>query len=93
MTETNKDYNGWTNYETWVTALWIEDGSYNYRCELCEAAKNQSDNPTSHLAETIKDWIEGLNPLADKAGLFSDLINAALNEVNWHEIAENFLSK
>jgi hypothetical protein len=39
------------------------------------------------------DWIEQLNPLADEANLFSDLINAALGEVNWYEIAETFLSE
>ena len=84
--ETNKDYNGWTNYETWVTALWIdnEQGSYNYRCELSEEAKKQSDHATSYDSETIKDWIEELNPLADKASLFTDLLNGALNEALSH---------
>jgi hypothetical protein len=47
----NNNYNGWTNYETWVTALWIDNdqNSYNYRNELAEQArkehKEQSDRP------------------------------------------------
>ena len=32
MTDENKGYNGWTNYETWNVALWIgnEQGFFAY---------------------------------------------------------------
>ena len=47
----------------------------------------------------LKNWIDEDNPLsgdnvrhsADTAGLYTDLLNAALSEVNWREIAENWL--
>ena len=46
----HQKYNGWNNYETWVTALWIDNdyGTYQHRCELVEQVKNEqeAENPT-----------------------------------------------
>jgi hypothetical protein len=94
----NDNYNGWTNYETWAAALWIDNdqSSYNYRNELAEQAKKNHRRKRDRincLATSLKDWIEELNPLIDQANLFCDLLNAALSEVDWHEIAENFLTE
>ncbi len=104
-------YNGWTNYETWNVALWLdnEQGSYNYwqdRASECydEAKETPSANArltgrepfstkeraTFALADALKDEIEEGNPLQD-AGMYSDLLGAAISEVNWHEIAGHYL--
>ena len=45
------------------------------------------------LADRLKEFVEEANPLADQATMFTDLLNAALSEVDWHEIAEAFLSE
>ena len=94
----NRKYNGWNNYETWLAALWIDNeySSYQYRCELVEQVKEEhgeKDDREYCLASTLKDWIEEQNPLADSASLFTDLLNSALSEVDWQEIAENFLAE
>src|SRR5207237_6827289 len=97
-----KGYNGWTNYETWNVALWIdnEQGSYNHRRELArEACVNaeagrsftRKESATQILAGLLKEWIEEGNPVAKQASVYADLVNAALSEVNWHELAENWL--
>lgn len=91
-------YNGWSNYETWVTALWIDNdyGTYQYRCELVEAVKQEhlEDSDRSYcLASGLQDWIESQNPLAENADLFADLLNSALSEIDWQEIAENYLAE
>jgi len=39
------------------------------------------------LSKAIKEEFEEANPCQD-ANVFSDLMNAALSEVNWYEIAE-----
>jgi hypothetical protein len=93
-----KKYNGWNNYETWVSALWIDNdySSYQYRCELLEQVKQEQVNEDERencLASNLKDWIESQNPLTDTASLFTDLLNSALSEVDWQEIAENFLTE
>lgn len=96
----DEKYNGWKNYETWAVALWIdnEQWSQEYARELAEQATTDSsisEGRTAEgvLADTIKQWVEGQNPLAETATLFSDLLNAALSEVDWYEIAEHYLTK
>jgi hypothetical protein len=46
--------------------------------------------PSNH-SRSLFCFIEVLNPLTDGASMFTDLLNAALSEVDWHEIAEAFL--
>jgi hypothetical protein len=47
---------------------------------------------TFNLADQIKEELENASPLPD-AGLFTDLLNAALWEVDWQEVAESFLEE
>lgn len=110
MTETGKTYNGWTNYETWDVALWIdnEQPSYTYwrdtarelMAEFQDGAANtkgDQDNAKESaarvLAERLKDEIEEGNPLSDSASMYSDILGAALQDVNWDEIATNWIDE
>ena len=98
-----KEYNGWTNYETWVVKLWMDndEGSYHYFAELAEEKYRDADeddawkgatkleSATSALGSAIEDWHEEMQPTV--TGVFADLINASMSEVNWHEIAASLL--
>ena len=81
-----KRYNGWANYETWNVALWIdnEEGSYHERKDLARHANSVGD-----LADRLKGWIEEMAPDLG-ATMYADLLNAALSEVDWYEIAEHW---
>ncbi len=95
-------YNGWTNYETWNVALWMDNdqGSQEYWLErakecLDDAETNSSftkeENAAFALEDALKDYFEEQNPIGTNSDMYADLLNAALREVNWYEIAENYI--
>ena len=98
-----KRYNGWINYETWCVNLWLgnDAGSDSYWREAAQecyanakAERNftRDERATLDLAQRLKDELDETNPLADEASMWSDLLGAALSEVNWYEIAEHFIA-
>lgn len=50
-----------------------------------------SETARFHLADRLKNEITEANPLGDQASTYSDLLGAALCEVNWDEIANAWL--
>ena len=103
MTTTAKQYNGWTNYETWVVKLWIDNdaGSYEYWREETRAAINEAEAGTVltkqeaaryDLAGRLQSSHEDSRPAeVCGASLWTDLLSAALSEVNWSEIAASLI--
>jgi hypothetical protein len=43
--------------------------------------------------EAFKDLIEDMNPLANTCTMFTDLLNAAISEIDWLEIVEHYLDE
>ena len=91
----NKEYNGYYNYETWLVSLHI-DNEQHYEREvqnLANTARNQYE-----LANSIKNFVEE-NMIKDENGkditncFLNDLINSALSEVNWQELAEGYVQE
>ena len=98
-------YNGWANYETWLTKLWMDNdqGSCEYweeaAQECCTAAIENADDPNDD--EDMR--LEAVRELADRlesehseavpetVGLFADLLNAAMGRVDWREIAHSLI--
>jgi len=85
-------YNGWSNYETWNVALWLsnEQGAYNlqreWAADAVETHDGDKDAAIDEVAQCVRDFIEeGVPNLG--ASTYSDLLGAALSEVNWYEIA------
>lgn len=97
-TKCDRTYNGWTNYETWVVNLWMdnEKGQQDYWIEEVQMALKQ-DNPVLHFADRLKDEHEAaVQQMLDdsvhyKQGPMADLLNGALSEVNWREIAQHWI--
>jgi hypothetical protein len=83
----NEGYNGWKNYETWLVGLWLDNDErlYHESQRIARRAKDRYE-----AGQEFKAWIEDMSPLADSADLFTDLINAALSEVDWYEVADHF---
>jgi hypothetical protein len=91
MTTNDQEYNGWKNYETWNVALWINNDQ-GLQETVRDMARECVDNEHANydLSHAIKDLIEEMNPLNDTADLFTDILNAALSEVDWDDLAESF---
>ncbi len=99
------DYNGWKNYETWNVKLWIdnEQGSSEYWAEQASEAwetgeykrayssQTRKESASCILADRLKDEFEEAQP--EVTGMWADLLNAAMSEVDWYEIAENMLEE
>lgn len=97
------EYNGWTNYETWVVKLWMDNDAANdsyYREQaqsVYDEAKatqtfSRADVATIAFADFIRvEHEERQSKLMPDAGVFTDLLNAAMTEVDWHEIAAHYI--
>jgi hypothetical protein len=101
-----ENYNGWTNYETWAVSHWIDDSQEACDYWKNQAAKQRKAAPACkqvlegtwtvedatkfNLADQLQEEFTDGSPLTT-ASLYSDLLNEALSEVNWHEIAEDYL--
>ena len=98
-------YNGWTNYETWLVNLWMDNDqiSQGYFAEMADEALDAA-TPTGSwtreesarfvLADKLKDHFENeYGGLVGPSGMWSDLLGAALSEVNWDEIASHLMDE
>lgn len=99
-------YNGWANYETWSVVLWLEDdeaSSRYWRQAAREAARDAVTDPAvvggwravgqaarHRLAERLHQSLAH-ELIAGVYDLTAELLGASLHEVDWGEVAENFL--
>ncbi len=93
--------NGWTNRETWIFNLWInnEEPIYKYFLELANACMDK-EYPTAMLASFMEEYIhnniEGLWMKVgheETYGLISDLFDSAIGRINFYEVAKNFMEE
>jgi hypothetical protein len=88
---TKKEYNGWTNYETWLMELWI---SIDYDREVCDMAENfRHDKQIYEFGDALKEYFETLSDVSEvfeKPGFVSDFLNGAMSEIDWYDIAQHY---
>lgn len=97
-----EEHNGWTNRETWATALHINNDqslyeiAQDYTREEIEGHDKGETINAYYLGQTLRGWIEDdlltLENISSNQGLFSMLSDiGSLYRVNWEEIAYTFL--
>lgn len=79
-------YNGWRNVETWAVALHVMNDEGLYRQSL-EAISDASDRPTA-LKDTLEDIVFALIANIPGRAFIADLLQSALDRVDWTEIVE-----
>lgn len=93
-----EEYNGWTNRETWATALHLNNDQGLYKTVQDWAVSNweeQEDEAeaVTVLAESIEDFVTELVE-TDWDGVKSMRYDiGSLWRVNWREIAQSFISE
>jgi hypothetical protein len=80
-------YNGWSNRETWLASLWLNNDQVSYDL-LLAACKRRGESFEK------ADWLERcmrtvLEELFAGSSLWNDLIGTAFNRINWLEVIEN----
>ena len=94
-----ENYNGWTNYETWCVRTWMDedDAGQQQRQDALNAIKNGEPTEITRacVAAALKQVFmdHSYNALTEDAltGVYGDLLEIALENVNWSEIAKNIL--
>lgn len=89
---TDRTYNGWTNWETWVTNLWINEGLVD-TFTLSEQARYCAEQDEESAAYECGKWLREMveETIGEQpAGLVADFVGGALAEVNWTEIAGHY---
>ena len=88
-----EQYNGYVNYQTWVTSLWLDNdqGSYSHWLGIAkELVEDDADTASWELGKLIKEYHEEFKP-TEVSGVYSDLLQHALDSVDWEEVAESFV--
>ena len=75
----DETYNGWTNYETWLAYTWLTNDDDGGEAARISARMDSPEMAVSSLARVMT-----RNNV--RAGLTIDLINAALDRVDWGSI-------
>ena len=104
--ENNEKYNGWTNKETWLICLWI-DNEQALQEKVLQLAADAKINPKKSevwtvaeaekftLEQSIDDFVDELiyNERESAGGLISDLLSCAISRINFLELAEHYLEE
>jgi len=74
-------YNGWTNKETWLVNLWLGDS-------LTMDQESGTEITASYIEQFVDDIIADSG--ARGSGFVGDMLNCALGEIDYQEIAEHY---
>ena len=82
---TNQTFNGWTNHATWLVNLWLGEYAYD-PSELSGLSRYDAVQELKHTVDNILE-----NESSSVTGLAADLINSALADVDWYELADHYI--
>ena len=77
-------YNGWSNKETWLVNLWLGEA---FTMDQESGAEITADYIEQMVEECVSEAVES------DCGFIVDLLNCALGEIDYHEIAKHFVEE
>jgi hypothetical protein len=75
-------YNGWTNKETWLVNLWLGDMLHADIDDRQEIDESYIESLVDEMASAALE--DGAN------GFITDILNCALGEINYQELASHY---
>jgi hypothetical protein len=76
-------YNGWKNKETWLVNLWLGD-------ELAMMQEDGYSIGPDAIEELVREYIGGFDGKSVENGFLIDMLNCALGEIDYRELAANY---
>ena len=86
-----QSYNGWTNYETWLCNLWFNNFDFTDQMDMfdnCEDNCDVLEIIANYIKESVEEFVE--YSAADH-GFIQDMINSAVGEIDWRDIADHYV--
>ena len=81
---TTKNYNGWTNRQTWSINL-------RFEANFADMSEEYKWDDVDHMAEAFESMVEELVfELLKENSLAQEAVGYFLDQVNWVEIAEHY---
>ena len=79
-------FNGWKNKETWLVNLWLGDCFQEY-------IEADIDVTPEFVKEMVESMINDMHDPSVEWNLITDLLNCALCEIDYHEIASHYVKE
>ena len=85
-------YNGWTNYATWLCNLWFDN--FDFTEEVEEGHYDGMNNAelrvviSNYIQEYVEEFIEC--ETANCGGFISDMIRSSMNDIDYIDIADHY---
>ena len=109
MDQHDESYNGCANYESFCVNRWLTtDEEMSRQCRelaviavdaalysslVFEGIWTTAEASRNLLADALREFVDELSPVANQSSVFTDLMDAALSEFDWHELADSFLNE
>ena len=87
-------YNGWTNYETWLCNMWFDNFEFSEMLDNYDGCKDRNDilnNVADYIKNYVEEYVEYSLSSGDQHGFIHDMLNAAISEIDWRDIAEHYV--
>ena len=78
-------YNGWKNKETWLVNLWLGD-------MLTMDRESGNEISADYIELLVEDMVDGALDRGARSfsGFVIDVLNCALDEIDYHELAAHY---
>lgn len=94
MTNNNEKYQGYSNRETWLMSIWLdndEDTYSHWRDRTWAILKSLDCDRKLELSRELEEWCKRQQPQLE-SGLYSDLLTTAVSRIEWSEVAKRLLT-